>query len=387
MNFKNQFPMLINNKDIVYLDNGALSLKPQIVCQAAYDFYAKYSISNRTKDSILGIHTSEFINKTRKLCADLLNANIDNVIFTSGTTDSLNQLAQMFKKIIKPNDEILLSVYNHASNIIPYQRFLEQECGAKIIFFTDQQDLFAKTSTKTKIIALSQVTNNFNVKYDMKTIYEWAKSNEVFFINDAAQAIAYTKVSINECDAIAMSANKLYGPTGTGLLVFSDRLFDLVDPVKFGGGSFKAMKTYDYKKDFNAFEAGTLNLAGIYQLGKAIEFQNEIGIENIQKHVKSISLYLHERLKEIDGINVFSQPGDVICLFNIKKIAAQDIASYLGHKNIYVRSGNFCAFLISSESGFHASYLRASIGLHNTKKDIDVLIDTLKKGGDFIDFI
>ncbi|MCU4117307.1 aminotransferase class V-fold PLP-dependent enzyme [Mycoplasma zalophi] len=385
MNYKNRFPMLVNNPDLVYFDNGALALKPDLVCEAGNDFYTKYSISTRTKDSKLGLKTSAFITQTRQKLASLVDADEENVIFTSGSTESLNQIAMMVADIVKDGDEILFSLFNHASNVLPFFYYLQNK-NVTYKYFSDQTELLNMINPKTKIICLSQITNNFNVKYDLDEIYKLCKENEVFLINDAAQAIAYKKVTIANCDAIIMSANKFYGPTGLGSMIFSKRLYNKLRPKKFGGGASKYLNYTDVLSPL-AFEAGTQNFAGIFQLNSALDFVNEIGLENINKKVTKISYYLHNKLKELDNIVLYSKPGDVICLFNVKNVASQDVASYLGNNSIYVRSGTFCAWFMENISEVKGTYVRVSLGFYNDESDVNKLIDKLKTGGDFLDYL
>ncbi|MBN0919163.1 cysteine desulfurase [[Mycoplasma] gypis] len=385
MSYRNRFPMLLNN-DIVYLDNAALSQKPDIVCQAGNDFYTKYCISTRTKDSKLGYQISEVVEQTRKKIASLLDANYKNVIFYSGTTEALNQCAMMISDLIEDGDEILISVYNHASNILPYFYFFEKIKDVKITYFDSQQDLMNKISSKTRVIALSQVTNNVNEHYDMEQIYQKCLKNDIILVNDAAQAITHKKVTIKNSDFIAFSANKLYGPTGLGSLVISDRVFQKIRPKKFGGGSAKSFRNENYDFDYSAYESGTLNLAGIYQFNKSLDFIEEISLEAIEKEVNELSYYLHDEIAKVQNVIVYSKPGDAICLFNVKNVASQDVASYLGNNDIYVRSGTFCGYLLT-ETKYNGTMVRASLSFYNSKEDIDKLCHALKKGGDFLDFL
>ncbi|QJR43960.1 aminotransferase class V-fold PLP-dependent enzyme [Mycoplasma miroungirhinis] len=385
MNYKNRFPMLINNPDLVYFDNAALSLKPDVVCEAGNDFYTKYSVSTRTKDSKLGHKTSTFIYQTREKLASLLDADENNVIFTSGSTESLNQIAMMIEDIVEDGDEILFSIFNHASNVLPFFYYLQNK-NITYKYFSDQQELLNMISSKTKIICLSQITNNLNIDYNLDEIYQLCLKNDAFLINDAAQAIGYKKVTIKNSDAIIMSANKFYGPTGLGTMIFSKRLFHKLRPKKFGGGASKYLNYTDSLSPL-AFEPGTHNYAGIFQLNAALDFVFAIGLENINKKVNYISHLLHNKLKLLDNVILYSKPGDSICLFNVKNVASQDVASYLGNNSIYVRSGTFCAWFMENISEFHGTYVRISLAFYNDESDVDKLIAKLKTGGDFIDYL
>ncbi|MGX9395888.1 aminotransferase class V-fold PLP-dependent enzyme [Mycoplasma sp. 1573] len=385
MDYKKFFPMLQNN-DIAYLDNGALGLKPEVVCQAGNDFYTKFSISTRTKDSRLGMEVSDIVNQTRQKVASFFEADWKKTIFYSGASEALNQVAMMLADLVNEGDEILLSLYNHASNVLPYFYFLKDK-NVNFVYFTTQQDLMQKINKKTKIVALSQQTNNLNEKYELDSIYQACLKNDVYLVNDAAQAAPHTKVTIKNCDFIAVSANKMYGPTGLGVLCISDRVFSFVMPKKFGGGAAKSFSNPNYDMDYSAYEVGTLNLAGIYQFNKAIDFINEIGFDKMNEKMYSLSTKLHEKLTKVPNIILYSKPGDNICLFNIQNVSSQDVASYLGHRDIYVRSGTFCAYLLEIDPNFHGTMVRVSLAFYNDEKDIERLIEALINGGDFLDFI
>ena len=389
LNVRKKFPMLINNKKLIYFDNAALALKPKMVIKAGNDFYEKYSISSRTADSKLGVYTIHKIDETREHIAKLVDANSSEVIFSSGTTDSLNMIARMLTKIVDKG-QILLSYFNHSSNIIPFIELFSQNKDIKINYFSDQKDLLSLIDKDTKIVALSQITNNFNVKYDLKTIYKKCKKYGTILINDAAQAIAHERVSLNSCDVIAFSANKLYGPTGMGALIIKNELKSRLEPVKWGGGQVHDIDYCSWTpNNSNAkFEPGTANLAGIFQFDAAIDFVNKIGYRKIKEYENALAEYLYDELSKLNDVEIRSSRGDTITLFNIKNIPTQDVASYLGNeKGIYVRAGKFCAQMLSKLPNFANSYIRVSLSIYNNKEDIDKLISALKEGGDFIEFL
>lgn len=388
MNIRKFFPMLINNKKLIYFDNAALMLKPKSVIKEGNDFYTKYSISNRTADSTLGIKIANKILETRNKVAKFVDANENEVIFTSGTTESLNLAARMLLQIVK-SGTILLSIYNHSSNIVPFLELFSKNKNIKIKYFDDQKSLINLIDENTKIISLSEITNNFQINYDLNEIYEICKKKNIILINDCAQAIAHKHVSLHNSDVLTFSANKLYGPTGLGALVIKNNLLNKLNPEKWGGGQVQNIDydKWELKPTIAKYEPGTANLVAICQFGKSIDFVNKITYAKIQEIESNLSNYLYEKLSIISNIKIDSKKGSNIILFNIKNIPSQDVASYFGHKNVYLRSGRFCAFLFSKHPNYQKTYIRISLSIYNTKKDIDKFIKLLNKGGNFLDFL
>ncbi len=378
---RNLFPMLKN--DIVYLDSGALVQKPLQVINAINEFYNKYSISNRTSDSKIGIIVSQKIDQTREKVAELLNCSKEQIIFNSGTTEGLNYSANLLSQIIKEDDEILISKYNHSSHMIPWIELAKNK-KAKVIF---SNDLIKDINSKTKIIAYTQVNNTFNIKIDIKKLNKKAAQYNSIIVNDAAQAISHEKVDSKYSDFIAFSSNKLFGPTGLGVLYVSNKILDKVESKKYGGGSVDYVKkdgSWKSRSSIVKHEPGTLNLEGIFGFYEALVFFESLDKKWLTKYLNDLSIYAHTKLKTVKDIYLNSKPGDSIILFNIKNIPSQDVASYLGHKDIYVRSGLFCAQYLDHMEG---PQVRVSIHVYNNKKDIDRLVKALKQGGDFLDFI
>ncbi|MFV9451583.1 aminotransferase class V-fold PLP-dependent enzyme [Mycoplasma sp. 4463] len=378
---REQFPIL---KSIVYFDSAALVLKPQTAVDALVDFYSNKSISSRTADTPIGSEVNQTISRVRSKVADLINAKETEVIFTSGTTESINMFAQMMGQILKDGDEILLSSYNHSSNIIPWLE-IAKKTNSKVVV---SNDILSDINEKTKLISFSNETNNFNISLDINAICKIAKEKNIVILADAAQAISHKKTSLNDFDAIAFSTNKFYGPTGMGVLAIKDTLLSQFRPVKFGGGSVDAIgkdNNWTIKKTISRFEPGTPDLGGFFMFDKSLDFFNSIGYEKTQEILKDLSTYLHNQLATLENIEVFSKPGDNIALINVKGINPQDVATYLGSKGIYTIAGIFCApYLRNIQDNY--SFLRISLGIYNSYEDIDKLIEELKNGGDFYAF-
>ena len=372
---KKHFPLL---EKITYLDSAAGALKPIAVAKAISDFYMYYPINAHSSESELGDKVIGKINASRQAVATLVGTSTEEVIFTSGTTDGLNKIARMLDTLVSKGDEILLSPYNHASNYIVWTE-LAKRVGATIV---QSKDIVQSITSKTKIVAYAQVNNVINVDYDVKAIFEKAKSVGAIVINDAAQAIVHEKVEAKYCDALVFSGNKIYGPTGVGALIISKDLQAKTEPSTFGGG---ANYEYDQTKNIavdcvGKYEAGTLNTAGIIGLGAAIEYFNE----NVDyKKEEIVANHCFDELTKLDKAIVHSVRGDRNVIFEIKGIHCQDVASFLGYENIIIRAGHHCAKTINACEPFTHS-LRVSIASYNTKEDIDILIKALIEEEDFI---
>ncbi|MCE6061372.1 aminotransferase class V-fold PLP-dependent enzyme [Mycoplasmopsis agalactiae] len=370
---------------IVYLDTAALALKPKPSITESNNFYNLYSVSTRTNNSPLGIYTNKIVNEVRSKIALLTDAKENEVIFTSGATDSLNKFAQMYMQKLKAGDQIILHGYNHSSNMIPWIVLAkEHNIDVKIV---DTPDLESAINSKTKVVAFSQLTNNFQVKIDIESLYKKCHKVGAILVNDAAQAIVYEKVSLQNCDVIAFSANKFYGPTGLGALIIKEDILKELDPVTFGGGTISSVNkdnSFIIKNNIEKFEPGTLNFAAIFMFNRSIDFFNQyIGYEKSKQILKKLSNYAYDELLKVQNIEIYSKRDDHIILFNIKGINSQDVAHFLGVNNIYVRSGIFCAHYLKNFA-CNDSFVRVSLGVYNNKNDINKLTHALKKGGDFI---
>ncbi|WP_426460935.1 aminotransferase class V-fold PLP-dependent enzyme [Mycoplasma hafezii] len=379
---RKQFPIA---DKITYFDSAALVLKPQIAIDAVTDFYTNKSISSRTADTPLGSEIAQVVANVRTKVGNLIDATDEEIIFTSGTTESLNVLALMSENILNEGDEILLCTHNHSSNIVPWIEIAKRK-NATVVY---SENPIENLNSKTKILSISQETNNFNVTFDVHELFQAAKQFEdLMIVSDAAQAIIHEKVSLKEVDAIAFSTNKFYGPTGLGILAVKKAWLKKMKPAKYGGGSITEItcnSSWGLRDTIAAFEPGTPNLAGIFMFDKSIDFFNQIGYAKTNEILKDLSHYLHSKLAELDNVDVYSNPGDNIAIINVKGIHPQDVATYLGKHNIYTRAGIFCALYLVNILK-ESAYLRISLGIYNTYEDIDYLIEVLKNGGDFYAF-
>ncbi len=369
-------------KKAIYLDSAAGTLKPNNSISELVSFYNDFPINPHSIDSAIGFKLREKIDNCRKLIAELVGSGMENVIFTSGTTDSLNRVAEMMTNKLSQGDEILLSNLNHSSNVVPWLE-LAKKTKAKVIFSNNVID---DISSKTKIVSISQMDNTIGETVDIERIHNLSKKKHFFLINDAAQAISHQKVNSALADFTVFSANKLYGPTGLGFLVI--RNIESYKPVRFGGGANVSYNNNSWvpKNGVEAFEAGTPNTAGIVMMNKTMEYINSIGLINIWDYEKEISIYAYDKLSGIKGIELISPKGSPILLFNIKGFHSQDVVSSLGHKNIILRSGEHCVRTLEKVTGKNA-WIRISLALYNDKDDIDKVFEEIKNGGDFLEFI
>lgn len=383
---KKIFPMFKNNPEIVYLDNAALTFKPKIVIDKGVEYYEKYSISTRTADTKLGIKINQDLKNTKEIISKFIGCKEQEIIFTSGTTDGLNQIAKMLSEVID-NGTILFSFFNHSSAIVP---FIETFKGKNIKFkYCETNDDFLNSINEdTKLVVIPESTNNFQIQYNLNEIYKKCKKYNAILVNDCAQAIVHKKIVFNNCDVLAFSGNKIYGPTGTGALIIKEELLEKLKPVKWGGGQVQNIFDlcgWNIRNSSSKWEPGTPNFSGLLQLGAAIEFFTSFDMDEIFNEERKIAEYAYDKLLEVPNIKIDSKRGDKIILFNIKNIPAQEIASYLGNRNIYVRSGAFCAYKFKEVPNLSNSYVRISLAMYNGKSDINKLVKELKNGGNFIE--
>lgn len=388
MNVMKDFPML--NKDIIYLDNGATTFKPQCVIDAMSDYYSNYCANAHRGDYDISLKVDMAYEGTRDKVQKFINAkHREEIIFTSGATESLNLIVNgFFDNIMEAGDEILISDSEHASNVLPWFR-LAQKRGA-IIKYVQLDETFHVTleavkrsiTPKTKVIALAEITNVVGDIRPIKEITDFAHKNNIFVVVDGAQSVPHKKCDVQDSDVdfLAFSAHKLCGPTGVGVLYGKRELLESVIPVNFGGGmneSFDSEKEVFLKELPTRLEAGTPNIAGVIGLGAAIEYLEQVGMDNIFYHEISLKKYLVEGLSRIPFIDIINDECDSgILAFNVDGIFAQDVAIYLNKYNVCVRAGNHCAKILKKSVGVRNT-VRVSLYFYNTKEEIDTLIDLL----------
>ncbi len=379
----------ILNTGIIYLDNGATTLKPKCLVEATNDYYLNYSANAHRGDYSISLKVDKMYEEVRDKVKRLINCESNEVIFTSGCTDSLNKVVFGFcKNYLKEGDEILLTKAEHASNVLPWFELSEEiKTSVKYIPLTEDHvvtvdNVIKSITDKTKVISLAQVTNVIGDIRPIKEITKIAHERGIIVIVDGAQSVPHMKVDVKDLDIdfLAFSAHKMCGPTGVGVLFGKYNLLEKMKPTSFGGGMnsyFEVNFDREYSKIPTRFEAGTPNIAGVIAFGKVIDYLLNIGMDNITKHELSLKKYLIDRLKENENITIYNENTmSGIVTFNYKDIFSQDLAIYLNKENICVRAGNHCAKILKEEIGVKNT-CRVSLYLYNTKEEIDKLVDTL----------
>ena len=398
---RKQFPMLNNdikmqNKPLVFLDNCSTTFKPQCVIDAMNDYYTKYTSNSHRGDYDLSVNADMMIENARKEIASLVNCEPNEVVFTDGATSALNLVAYGYAlKNLKKGDEIVLSVAEHASNVLPWFR-IAKLTGAVIKYVDIEngrilpENLKKVITNKTKIVSLAQVGNVLGYIADVKEFAKIAHEFGAIMVVDGAQSVPHLKVDFKDMDIdfLAFSAHKMCGPTGIGALVGRYQLLLDMDPFVSGGGMnsiFKKDGTVDYRLPPYKFEAGTLNIAGILGFGRAVKFIKEIGIDNIHAHDQELIDYAIEKLKDYDNIIIYNKDArNGILTFNIKGVFPQDESTLLNYKGIAIRSGEHCAKLLDNYLETKAT-CRMSTYLYTSKEDIDAFVDAIINGGDILD--
>ena len=384
MNDKNSFRM--KDKNIVYFDNAATSLKPKRVIDKIVDYYTNYSANAHRGDYDISFKVDDEIDNTRVLVKEFINAEKkEEIIFTKNTTDSLNMVVfGYFYNHLNEGDEIILSSSEHASNILPWM-ILSTKKKLNVIFVDSNneklkiEDIESKITTRTKVISLAQITNVLGDKRDIKRVCKIAHKKGILVVCDAAQSAPHIKIDVKDLDVdfLAFSAHKMLGPTGVGVLYGKYDLLKCMKPISYGGGmnlnyneNSLSLLEIPYR-----FEAGTLNIAGIIGFSEAIKFINEYKISNIEKKVKYLREYLIKELKTIPYIKIYNAnfEGSTV-IINIDGILSGDLGLYLNTKGICVRSGKHCAKMGDNKE----DTVRISLYFYNEIKEIDYLVKVLK---------
>lgn len=388
---RDDFEILRDSK-IVYFDNGATTLKPDVVRNSIDEYYNKYTSNIHRGDYSNSLKVSGLYDESRLLIKDFIGALYESeIVFTSGTTESINDIVfGYFKYHLNKGDEVLITESEHASNVLPWF-ILQRDMGivVKYIELNDNNEvtidnLKKAITKKTKVVSIAHITNVIGDVRDIKAISKVCHENNILIVVDAAQSVAHKKIDVVDMDIdfMAFSGHKLYGPTGIGVLYGKfDLLKDLV-PRDYGGGMNAVFNKDGYVelKDLpDKLEAGTPNIEGVIGLCASIKYLNSIGIDKISDYEHSLRAYLIERLEELDFVTVYNK-GNVdssIVAFNIKGVFSQDTAIYLDKYNICVRAGNHCAKILKNVFNV-ANTCRISLSFYNTKEEIDLLINVLK---------
>jgi cysteine desulfurase / selenocysteine lyase len=394
---RKQFPILdqeVNGHPLVYLDSAATSQKPISVIEAINDYYRKHNSNVHRGVHTLGTRATDGYEGAREKVRKFINAaSTEEVIFTRGTTTSINTIAASYGRAnVSEGDEIVISHMEHHSNIIPWQQ-LAKEKGATLKYVPLQEDgtisiedVRETVTPQTKIVSIMMVSNVLGTMNPVKEIAKIAHENGAVMVVDGAQSAPHMKVDVNDldCDFFAFSGHKMAGPTGIGVLYGKKALLEAMEPVEFGGEMIDFVGLYDstWKELPWKFEGGTPIIAGAIGLGAAIDFLEQIGLDEIEKHEHKLAAYALEKMSEVEGLTVFG-PNDPskragIVTFNIDDVHPHDVATVLDAEGIAVRAGHHCAQPLMKWLKVSAT-ARASFYLYNTEEDIDKLVAGLVK--------
>ncbi|MAG18290.1 MAG: cysteine desulfurase [Candidatus Diapherotrites archaeon] len=390
---REDFPILnqkFNNNELVYFDNAATTQKPQQVIDAVSDYYQKYNANVHRGLNFLSQKATDKYEEAHEKTAKFINAEgIKEIVFTKNASESLNLAAYSLGEKISSGDEILISVMEHHSNIVPWQMLAKRK-KAKLNFVNitsdgrlDLDDFEKKLNKKTKIVALTKASNILGTINPLEKISKTVKDNGSYFVVDAAQSVPHTKTNVKKIDAdlFAFSAHKMLGPTGIGVLYGKEEILKEMNPFLTGGDMISkvSLKEATWNKLPWKFEAGTPNIAGAIGFGEAIDYINKIGIENIEEHEKALLEFGLKKLKEIDKINLYGpekEPRTGIISFNLKNVHPHDVAQILDENAIAIRSGNHCAQPLMEKLKVDG-VARISFYLYNTKEEIEKFVNAI----------
>nr|WP_238990557.1 cysteine desulfurase [Streptococcus uberis] len=387
---------LVHDEGYTYLDNAATSQKPKQVLDRIRRYY-DYDNANVHR----GVHTlaeraTRDYEASRQKVANFINANSSKeIVFTRGTTTSLNWVSQFAKQILKPGDEVLISIMEHHANLIPWQEVCRQT-GASLVYAylkegtLDLDDFKAKVTSKTRFVCMAHVSNVLGCVNPIQEITALAHGVGAYMVVDGAQSVPHMAVDVQalNCDFLAFSGHKMLGPTGIGVLYGKEEVLNLMDPVEFGGEMIDFV--YEQEASWKSLpwklEAGTPNIAGAIGLAAAIDYLETLGMSAIQNHERELVSYILPKLQAIDGLKLYG-PGNPmdqtgVLSFNLDGLHPHDVATALDYEGIAVRAGHHCAQPLLRHLGISAA-VRASFYIYNTKEDCDRLVEAILKTKEF----
>ncbi|KIL17745.1 Cysteine desulfurase, SufS subfamily [Bacillus pumilus] len=397
MNIKDvreQFPILhqqVNGHDLVYLDSAATSQKPRVVIDAMNEYYRSYNSNVHRGVHTLGTKATDAYEGAReKVRAFIRASSVQEIIFTRGTTTALNTVAVSYARAnLKEGDEIVITHMEHHANIIPWQQ-AAKATGATLKYIPLQEDgtlsledVKQTITHQTKIVAVTHVSNVLGTINPIKEIAKIAHDHGAIIVVDGAQSTPHMQIDVQDldCDFFAFSGHKMCGPTGIGVLYGKKDLLNNMEPAEFGGEMIDFVDLYDstWKELPWKFEAGTPIIAGAVGLGKAIDFLNEIGMEEVSRYEHQLATYALERFKELEGATVYGpQHRAGLVTFNLDDVHPHDASTVLDTEGVAIRAGHHCAQPLMKWLGVSAT-ARASFYLYNTEEEIDELIAALRK--------
>jgi cysteine desulfurase/selenocysteine lyase len=394
-NIRKEFPIFnnkIHNNDLVYLDSANSSQKPQIVVDRIYDFYTKEFSNVGRSVHYLAVAATNLYENTRVSVQKYINAKDKNeIVFTKGATEAINLVANTFgQKFLKEGDEVLITELEHHSNYVPWH-YLRNSKGIKIEFAEVNEDgevtlesIEKKISTNTKMIAITHLSNVTGAILPIKKIIQLAHSKNIPVLVDGCQGAPHLKLDMQDfdCDFYAISCHKMYGPTGLGILYAKKKWLEELPPYQGGGGMIKEVKKegITFGDLPNKYEAGTMATAQVIAFNESIKFLEKIGIDNVIKHEKELMDYGQEVLKKNNSVKLIGNPKDkgAVLSFTIEGVHPHDIATILDEDGVAIRAGHHCCQILHEKLGLAAT-ARASLGVYNTKEDLDKLNQSINK--------
>ena len=384
------FPIFSIRPELVYLDSASTSQKPRAVISTINDFYEKENASIHRGLYDLSVVATRKYEEVRKKVAILLGTSHSNSIaFTKGTTESINIVAQgLMRKQLHPGDRILISAMEHHSDFIPWQQICQQT-GATLaiipvnnkgeLILSEVDDLLV---SRTKLVCLTHISNVLGTINPVEEIISLAHKRNIPVLVDAAQSVGHYPINVDAwgADFVVFSAHKMFGPLGTGVLFAKEEFGAQIDPLNFGGGGVKnvTLEHTEFLEYPHKLEAGTANIPGVIGLGAAIDFVQQLDLNETSSHTRNLCIYLKEKLNQMGSVQILGQPANFgsIVSFQMEKIHPHDVASFLAEANIAVRAGHHCAQPLHESMGVPAT-VRVSLSIYNTKEDVDKTIEAL----------
>ena len=392
---KSDFPTLnqkINGNDLVYLDNAATTQKPNSVINSVNEYYKKTNSNIHRGVHTLSQEATEKYENARMKIAKFINSTTEKeIIFVRGATEAINLVANSYvRPLLQPNDQIIITEMEHHANIVPWQIVCkEKEAELKILPMNNKGELIVDElekiiTNKTKFMAINHVSNSLGTINDVRKIVEIAHKHNIRILIDGAQAVQHIPIDVKEIDAdfYCFSGHKIYAPTGIGILYGKKKILDEMPPYQGGGDMIKSV-TFEktiYNDVPNKFEAGTPNISGAIGLGTAIDYIQDIGIDNIAKHESDLLNYATEKIKEIKGVKIIGNAKDKasVLSFTMENIHPHDIGTIMDSHGVAIRAGNHCTQPVMDFYSIPAT-ARASFAIYNDKTDVDKLISSVKK--------
>ena len=396
LDVKKDFPVLVNNKDLVYLDTGATALKPQSVIDKINEYYTLYGVNVNRGVYTLSYQATLEYEQTRTLTAKFLNAKEKEIVFTKGASNGLNMVAFGFGMVyLEEGDEVITSELEHHSNVLPWMEVCKKKKANLKYIPLDSTgritvEAFQKTlSSKTKVVALTYVSNVMGYITPIEEITKIAHERGIIVVVDAAQAVPHMRIDVTslDCDFLAFSAHKMMGPTGFGILYGKYKYLKKMKPVEYGGDMIDIVEKYsNITKDAPfKFETGTPPVAEAIAFKEAIRYIEAIGYDKIKMHEETLLQYAKDKLSQIEGITVYNMTTETgIIAFNINKAHPHDAATIFDENHIALRAGHHCAQLTIKWLECVGT-LRACIYIYNDYSDIDKFVEAVKEAAKYFE--